>query len=201
MVLRAQARARAISRASPAGTSAGGGAASRRRLCRECCDGMRSRFTSGTTGNTFFCVENVGTLGGRRFDSSPRRTNTKVRGLPVQEFDTFDASAFSVITNLVTPFWLLMVLAPNWTVTEKTMKSEWPIIICALVQLAVVLNGLTAEPIADVAERLQFFATEAVIKLSAMGKMRAYDSFVVSEYLIDIHFFSFLKDFRFPILF
>ena len=99
--------------------------------------------------------------------------------LPTQEFDTLDASAFSVITNLVTPFWLLMVLAPGWKVTERVMKSPWPIILCALVQLTVVGNGLL-DP--DVADRLKFFGTEAIVKLSAMKEMRAFDSFVSEEW-------------------
>ena len=104
------------------------------------------------------------------------------RALPVQEFDTFDAAAFSVITNLVTPFWLLMILAPNWSVTEKTMKSPAPIVLCALVQLACVVSGLTSSPLPEVVDRLQFFFTEAVIKLSAMSQMRTLDSFVSEEW-------------------
>ena len=62
--------------------------------------------------------------------------------------------------------------------TEKVMRSLFPIILCALVQLAIVGDGLTSSPPPEVVERLKFFATEAVINLSAMSKMRTFDSFV-----------------------
>ncbi len=58
--------------------------------------------------------------------------------LPVQEFDTPNAAAFSVITNLVTPFWLLMLVPSEKfqaTVTEKVMRGNVSIIVCALVHV------------------------------------------------------------------
>jgi len=96
-----------------------------------------------------------------------------------QEFDTFDACGFSVITNLVTPFWVLMVFAPNWKVTERVMESPWPVCLCALVHLALVGNGLQ-DP--EAASRLEFFATQAVVKFSAMQEMREAPSFVSEEW-------------------
>ncbi len=41
---------------------------------------------------------------------------------------------------------------------------------------------MTDAPFPEVAARLQFFATEAIVKSSAMGEMRQYDSFVSEEW-------------------
>merc|ERR1712157_299032 len=96
----------------------------------------------------------------RRRRSISENTYRRIRrvpprsALPVQEFDTFPAAGFSVITNLVTPFWLLMLLAPGWSFTERVMRSPYPIILCALVQLAIVGDGLTSSPPPEVVERL-----------------------------------------------
>ena len=42
------------------------------------------------------------------------------------------AIAFKACNFLVAPFWLLMILAPNWKVTRCVIKSWWPVFLLCL---------------------------------------------------------------------
>ena len=110
-----------------------------------------------------------------------------------QEFDTFDACGFSVITNLVTPFWVLMVFAPNWKVTERVMESPWPVCLCALVHLALVGNGLQ-DP--EAASRLEFFATQAVVKVWTIPPPQQAHPSADSSLSLPPHQFSAMQEMR-----
>lgn len=48
--------------------------------------------------------------------------------------------AFNVITFLPQYLWLLMVLAPNWSVTRKVMEPLWPVLLFAAVHIFIVIN-------------------------------------------------------------
>jgi hypothetical protein len=37
------------------------------------------------------------------------------------------ALTFKACNILVAPFWLAMILAPNWKITQRVMKSLWPV--------------------------------------------------------------------------
>ncbi|CAJ1400570.1 unnamed protein product [Effrenium voratum] len=50
------------------------------------------------------------------------------------------SSAFNVITFLPQYLWLLMVLAPNWSVTRKVMAPLWPALLFCAVHLFIVVN-------------------------------------------------------------
>ena len=55
-------------------------------------------------------------------------------------FDNADIStAFSVATFFPQPFWLLMILLPNWKGTKAIMGSWLPVITCSLVHLFIVI--------------------------------------------------------------
>jgi len=53
---------------------------------------------------------------------------------------TVVSQAFNVITFLPQYLWLLMVLAPDWSVTRKIMTPLWPTLLFAAVHLFIVFN-------------------------------------------------------------
>jgi len=51
-------------------------------------------------------------------------------------------SVFKVTSLAVMPFWLLMILAPRWSVTLRVMRSFWPILVLAAVYAVLVIPRL-----------------------------------------------------------
>ena len=49
---------------------------------------------------------------------------------------------FKVASTAVVPFWLLMILAPRWTVTQRVMNSRWPVVVFAVLYAILVLPRL-----------------------------------------------------------
>ena len=90
--------------------------------------------------------------------------------------------SFVWITTAVSPFWLLMILAPGWSVTKRVMASKASIIGCGLIHIAIVGAGLTESPPQIIAEKLSYFFNEAVVSLPAMSAMRQLPSFVTEEW-------------------
>ncbi|CEM02661.1 unnamed protein product [Vitrella brassicaformis CCMP3155] len=99
--------------------------------------------------------------------------------LPTPELDTPEAIAFTLANCGVTPFWLLMVFLPNWSLTQSVMKTPIPVALTALCQLSMFVYGL-GQP--DAQELGTFFVSEAVIRLSAMVQMRESPIFVAEEW-------------------
>ena len=54
---------------------------------------------------------------------------------------TFPQQIFTLVNFAVLPFWGLMIAAPKWEVTERTMRSSWPILLCGAMHLAMVAYG------------------------------------------------------------
>lgn len=54
------------------------------------------------------------------------------------------ATVFSLSGLLVLPFWLLMILAPTWTVTRRIVASPWIAAPPALVYAALVVPNLAS---------------------------------------------------------
>ncbi|NJN43900.1 MAG: DUF4281 domain-containing protein [Anaerolineae bacterium] len=49
---------------------------------------------------------------------------------------------FNLINVYVIPFWAMMILAPHWEITRRTMKQIWPIVILAVVYAALLVSQL-----------------------------------------------------------
>uniref|UniRef100_A0A0G4H0Z3 Uncharacterized protein n=1 Tax=Chromera velia CCMP2878 TaxID=1169474 RepID=A0A0G4H0Z3_9ALVE len=109
-------------------------------------------------------------------DEIPSNTLAQI---PVAEFSTFSEQCFTISNCAVTPFWILMIFFPNKEITKRMMQSMWPVLLCALPQAAMILNGF-AQP--GSLERAKFFFTEAVVKLSAMQTMRELPEVVSEEW-------------------
>jgi len=54
---------------------------------------------------------------------------------------TFPQQIFTLVNFAVLPFWGLMIAAPKWEVTEKTMRSTVPILLCGAMHLSMVAYG------------------------------------------------------------
>ncbi|KAJ1444963.1 hypothetical protein M885DRAFT_454213 [Pelagophyceae sp. CCMP2097] len=97
------------------------------------------------------------------------------------------STLFSLDTFLPQPFWLLIILAPNWDVTKKVMGSWAPILTFALIHLAVVVISATQEdgtaPIVEFAKVFDAsgfpFSDEPQ---KAMSRMMTFPNFVAEEW-------------------
>jgi len=67
--------------------------------------------------------------------------------------------AFNVVTFLPQNLWLLMVLAPGWSVTKKVMEPLWPVLLFCLVHLFIVFNvaAVNDDNLADFTELAKVF--------------------------------------------
>jgi len=67
--------------------------------------------------------------------------------------------AFNVITFLPQYLWLLMVLAPNWSVTRQVMQPLWPVLLFSLVHLFIVVTVASNNPdnVSDLTELFNVF--------------------------------------------
>lgn len=77
---------------------------------------------------------------------------------------------FNSANLFVLPFWLLMIILPNWGITRKVMSSPLPFVALAGVYLYLFINGLdpeTAESFSDpqlsLTDLAQLFADEKVM--------------------------------------
>ncbi|CAE7852866.1 MHZ4, partial [Symbiodinium sp. KB8] len=77
----------------------------------------------------------------------------------LQPTPTVVSSAFNVITFLPQYLWLLMVLAPNWSVTRKIMEPLWPVLLFAAVHIFIVLNvaSVNSDNLSDFTELAKVF--------------------------------------------
>ncbi len=74
---------------------------------------------------------------------------------------------FNGANVFVLPFWLLMVVLPNWGMTRKVMQSFIPFVILALVYLYLFINSITPESAAALSnpqlkDIAQFFSDETI---------------------------------------
>lgn len=97
------------------------------------------------------------------------------------------STLFSIGTFAPQPFWLLMIVAPNWSVTKTVIESWWPIIAFSLVHLAIVTISATqtdgTAPIlefADVFDATGFPFSDGP-QQAMLGMMR-YQNFVSEEW-------------------
>mmetsp|Transcript_32227 Transcript_32227/g.74372 ORF Transcript_32227/g.74372 Transcript_32227/m.74372 type:complete len:243 (-) Transcript_32227:84-812(-) len=69
------------------------------------------------------------------------------------------SSAFNVITFLPQYLWLLMVLAPNWSITRKVMEPLWPVLLFAAVHVFIVFNvaSVNSDNLSDFTELAKVF--------------------------------------------
>ncbi|MBH8574375.1 DUF4281 domain-containing protein [Nostocaceae cyanobacterium CENA369] len=75
------------------------------------------------------------------------------------------AQLFNVANLFVLPFWVLMILLPNWQITRRIMESYLPFVVLAGVYLYLFVSSITPEnaqalsnpQLADIA---RFFANE-----------------------------------------
>ncbi|NEQ68590.1 MAG: DUF4281 domain-containing protein [Symploca sp. SIO2D2] len=75
------------------------------------------------------------------------------------------AQLFNIANIFVLPFWLLMIVLPNWGVTRKVMTSYFPFIPLAGLYLYLFVSSITPESAAamsnpQLAEIAGFFADE-----------------------------------------
>ena len=56
---------------------------------------------------------------------------------------------FNAANVFVLPFWALIVIAPNWSVTKKVMESFLPFVVLAGVYLYLFVTGITPEAAQD----------------------------------------------------
>lgn len=49
---------------------------------------------------------------------------------------------FNISNLLVLPFWLLMILAPHWSITKRVMKTYWVLVPAALLYSVLVLPDM-----------------------------------------------------------
>ncbi|MFN6561481.1 MAG: ABA4-like family protein [Nostoc sp. ChiSLP01] len=74
---------------------------------------------------------------------------------------------FNIANLFVLPFWALMILLPNWKVTQRIMASYLPFVLLAGVYLYLFINSVTAENAQDfsnleLANVARLFADEKV---------------------------------------
>ncbi|MFM7366055.1 MAG: ABA4-like family protein [Cuspidothrix sp.] len=72
---------------------------------------------------------------------------------------------FNVANVFVLPFWLLMILLPNWNITRKVMESYIPFVVLAGVYLYLFVTSITPENAAalsnpQLADIARFFGNE-----------------------------------------
>lgn len=72
---------------------------------------------------------------------------------------------FNVANVFVLPFWLLMILLPNWNVTRKVMESYVPFVVLAGAYLYLFVTSITPENAAalsnpQLADIARFFGNE-----------------------------------------
>jgi hypothetical protein len=74
---------------------------------------------------------------------------------------------FDVATLFVLPFWALMILLPNWGVTQRVMESYVPFVALAALYLYLFVSSITPETQALFTPRLanitQLFADERAV--------------------------------------
>ena len=81
------------------------------------------------------------------------------------------AQLFNIANLFVLPFWVLMILLPNWGVTRKVMESYLPFVALALLYIYMFISSITPESAAalsnpQLADIARFFADE---KAAATG--------------------------------
>ncbi|MBD2130870.1 ABA4-like family protein [Microcoleus sp. ZQ-A2] len=81
------------------------------------------------------------------------------------------AQLFNIANLFVLPFWVLMILLPNWGVTRKVMESYLPFVALALLYIYLFISSITPESAAalsnpQLADIARFFADE---KAAATG--------------------------------
>jgi len=72
---------------------------------------------------------------------------------------------FNIANLFVLPFWLLMILLPNWNVTRKVMESYVPFVVLAGAYLYLFVTSITPENAAalsnpQLADIAKFFSNE-----------------------------------------
>jgi len=77
------------------------------------------------------------------------------------------SSAFNVITFLPQYLWILMVFAPDWSVTKKVMEPLWPVLFFCLVHLFIVFTVASTndDNIGDFTELARVFDPRVSINL------------------------------------
>jgi hypothetical protein len=75
---------------------------------------------------------------------------------------------FNVSNLFVLPFWVLMILLPNWGITKKVMESKIPFVILALVYIYFFVGAITPESIqglssTQLSDLAQAFSDEKVM--------------------------------------
>ncbi|WP_155897885.1 ABA4-like family protein [Allocoleopsis franciscana] len=81
------------------------------------------------------------------------------------------AQLFNIANLFVLPFWVLMILLPNWGITRKVMESYLPFVALALLYIYLFISSITPESAAalsnpQLADIARFFADE---KAAATG--------------------------------
>mmetsp|Transcript_40555 Transcript_40555/g.53380 ORF Transcript_40555/g.53380 Transcript_40555/m.53380 type:complete len:555 (+) Transcript_40555:182-1846(+) len=92
-------------------------------------------------------------------------------------------TAFKIATFFPQPFFLLMIFAPKWKVTEKIMKPWWPVIVQALLHffIVVVSTSLEEDVVASLSQLNQVF-NPAGNPFEAMQKMVQNEGFLAEEW-------------------
>ena len=78
---------------------------------------------------------------------------------------------FNIANIFVLPFWVLMILLPNWGVTRKVMESYLPFVVLAVLYIYLFASSITPESAAalsnpQLADIARFFADQ---KAAATG--------------------------------
>jgi hypothetical protein len=91
---------------------------------------------------------------------------------------------FSVANFAPQPFWLLMILAPRWSVTRAVMRPWWPVLGLALVHLVIVVASASQDDgTAPIAEFANVFSTAPdADPQGAMVRMMRFPNFVSEEW-------------------
>lgn len=81
------------------------------------------------------------------------------------------AQLFNIANLFVLPFWVLMIVLPNWDITRKVMESYLPFVTLALLYIYLFISSITPESAAalsnpQLADIAHFFADE---KAAATG--------------------------------
>lgn len=74
---------------------------------------------------------------------------------------------FNIANLFVLPFWLLMIVLPNWNITQKVMKSYFPFIPLALLYIYMFVISLDTESAAifanpQLSQLAQLFGNEKI---------------------------------------
>lgn len=48
---------------------------------------------------------------------------------------------FTLANIAILPFWALMILAPRWNVTDRVMRTLWPVVLVATLYLIAIFSG------------------------------------------------------------